>query len=306
MRVDADPQESEYRRDPLVEAKIAVPPLPSGLIDRPRIHAALDAGDACKLTLVVGPAGFGKTTAVRAWCASRQDTALAWVKLDEADNDPVRLWTHVATAVDRIRSGLGRPALRRLRTCDGSLEVPVEELTNSLRAFREEVTLVLDDLQSVTAPDCLSSIGSAVEWLPPNARLIVLSRADPALRLPQLRARGELAELRARDLAFTEEESYDLLVERWGIDLSADAVGMLRERTEGWPAAIFLAGRWLRSVADPREAVHAFGGDHRLIVDYLTTEVIDVARRGQPRLPPARVRSGRVHAGAVRRGARPP
>ena len=107
---------------PLAEAKLAAPRQRSGLVDRPRILQILDAGADAALTLVAAPPGFGKSTAVRAWCASRSEP-LAWVTLDARDNDPVRLWTYVATAVDRIRPGLGRTDPRAAR-CDGGRERP--------------------------------------------------------------------------------------------------------------------------------------------------------------------------------------
>ena len=103
---------------PLAEAKLAVPAARRH-VDRPRILQALDAGREAALTLVAAPAGYGKTTAVRAWCDSRE-AAFAWVTLDEGDNDPIRLWTYVATAVDRVRQGLGRGALQRLSVAGSS------------------------------------------------------------------------------------------------------------------------------------------------------------------------------------------
>ena len=119
---------------PLVEAKLAVPSVRHGVVDRPRVRRALDAGREASLTLVAAPAGYGKTTAVRAWCASL-DVALAWVTLDAGDNDPVLLWRYVATAVDRVRPGLGRGALRRLGVAGSPVEAAVDELMNAVAAL---------------------------------------------------------------------------------------------------------------------------------------------------------------------------
>ena len=271
-RIGLPPVPNDLTAPPLAEAKISAPVLRAGLIDRARVRASLDAGCAAALTLVAAPAGYGKTTAVRAWCADR-DAALAWVRLDAHDNDAARMWTSIAAAVDRIRSGLGRPAMRRLQA-GGSIEHAVDELANSILSFDRELVLVLDDLHAVTHADCISSLNHAVVVLPANAQLIVLARADPALRLPQLRAGGDLVEVRARELVFTPAEVHQLLVEQEGIALSADEVALLHARTEGWPAALFLAALWLRGADDPHEMVRAFGGDHRFIVDYLTAEVI--------------------------------
>ena len=148
-----------------MEAKLAVPSVRHGVVDRPRVRRALDAGGAASLTLVAAPAGYGKTTAVRAWCASL-DAALAWVTLDDGDNDPVLLWRYVATAVDRVRSGLGRGALRRLGVAGGPVEVAVDELMNGVAALGSELVVVLDDLHAVTSEECLSSIDYALGHLP--------------------------------------------------------------------------------------------------------------------------------------------
>ncbi len=262
---------------PVAEAKISAPVLRAGLVDLPRVREVLDASVAAALTLVAAPAGYGKTTAVRAWCSGR-DAALAWVRMDKDDDDPVRLWIAVASAVERVRSGLGRPALRRLSAIGGavgvSVESSVDELANSLLGFDRELVVVLDDLHLVTSADSIASLNHAVAYFPSNVRLVVISRTDPELRLAQLRASGELVELRARVLALTNAEAHRLLAEGAGIDLSVGDVELLHERTEGWPLALFLAAHWLRGVADPHEAVRAFGGDHRFIVDYLTAEVI--------------------------------
>ena len=258
---------------PLVEAKLAAPRVRHGVVVRPRLLQALDAGADTVLTLVGAPAGYGKTTAVRMWCAT-QDAALAWVNLDAGDNDPSRMWTYVATAVDRIRAGLGQPSLRRLGVAGSQIEHAVDELMNALGGYGEPVILVLDDLHTVTDLDCLATIDHALLHAPENLRVIVSTRMDPALGLARLRAAQELTELRAADLAFTSPEAHALLVDRLGVELSDEQVDALVERTEGWPAALVLAGIWLRSVDNPSRAVAEFGGDQHFVADYLSTEVL--------------------------------
>ena len=227
----------------------------------------------CPLTLVVAPAGYGKTTAVRAW-AEGSGAALAWVTLDTLDNDLVRLWTYVAAAVDRVRAGLGHRALKRLQLSGMAIEAAVDELMNGIAALGRDLTIVLDDLNTVTAHECLASIEYAVERLPATARMIAITRADPALGLPRWRARGELAELRASELAFTTAEARELLVDRGGLRLDDDQIEVLRNRTEGWPAAMYLAALWLRTVKDLDRAVLEFGGEHRYVAEYLSHEVL--------------------------------
>jgi LuxR family maltose regulon positive regulatory protein len=256
---------------PLAEAKLAVPAL-RGRVDRRRLRHTLDEGREAALTLVTAPAGYGKTTAVRAWCESL-DAALAWVTLDAGDNDPIRLWRYVATAVDRVRQGLGREALRQLSVSGGPSERSIDALMNGVAAFAQPLVLVLDDLHTVSDPECLASIDYALERLPPNVRLVAITRADPALRLAQLRAGGKLSEVRASELAFTVAEARELLVEHARVDLGDEEIALLTERTEGWPAALVLTGLWLRGVGEPNRAVREFGGTHRFVAEYLSDEV---------------------------------
>ena len=257
----------------LVEAKLAAPSARHGLVDRPRVRRALDAGRDALLTLVAAPAGYGKTTEVRAWCADL-DAALAWVSLDAGDNDPVLLWRYVATAVDRVRSGLGRGAVRRLSVAGSPIEVAVDELMNDVATLGGELVVVLDDVHEVISEECLSSIDYALGHLPANAHVVLITRVDPALRFARLRAAGALVEVRGTELAFTAAEAHELLVGLGQLELGAEEIDVLVERTEGWPAALVLAWLWLRTVEDPGRAVRAFGGDHRFVADYLSSEVL--------------------------------
>lgn len=259
---------------------MAAPRQRAGMVARPRIVRALGAGADAALTLVAAPVGYGKTTAVRAWSAS-SETALAWVTLDAGDNDPVRFWTYVATAVDRVREGLGRRALQRLRVSGMPVQTAVDELMNGIAAFGREVALVLDDVHTVTDSECLGSIEYALGRLPATARLIVITRADPALGLARLRARGALVELRSSELSFTAAEARELLVDRGGLDLDTEDIEVLRGRTEGWPAALYLAALWLRGVDDRRSAVREFAGDHRYLAEYLSHEVLTALDAGE-------------------------
>jgi LuxR family maltose regulon positive regulatory protein len=262
----------EYERLPLAETKLLAPRLRADMVARPRIQEALERDDVV-LTLVAAPPGYGKTVAVRTW-QERNAGDVAWVTLDVADNDPLRFWTYVAMAIDRVRGGLGRGALQRLKTPGHDLESAVIELVNGIATFGAPLTVVLDDFQSITDLECLDSIDYALDHLPPTTRLMVVTRSDPSLNLARLRAGGALAEVRASELAFTEEEANELLVERGGLALEPDEVAVLCERTEGWPGALYLALLWLRGVENLHDAVREFGGDHRFVADYLNHEVL--------------------------------
>lgn len=257
----------------LVEAKLGAPGRRRGGVDRPRIQRALEGDGDAVLTLVAAPAGYGKTTAVSDWCAAN-GPSLAWVTLDSGDNDPGRLWRYVATAVDRVRGGLGRSALQRLSVTGSPIENVVDELMNAVATYEIGLVIVLDDLHAVTDAECLASIDHALLHLPVTARIVATTRVDPALGLARMRASGQLVELRASELAFTPAEARELLVVRGGIPLGSEEIDLLVERTEGWPAALVLAGLWLQTVDDPARAVRAFGGDQRFVADYLSSEVL--------------------------------
>jgi LuxR family transcriptional regulator, maltose regulon positive regulatory protein len=261
---------------PLIEAKLAQPRIRAGVIPRARLFGALDGLGGVELTVVSGPAGSGKTVLVSSWLAGHPDLAPAWVTLDPRDDDPLRLWTYVAHAVDRVRPGLGRPALARLHMPRPAVEAAIDELLNGLAGYDGRVVVVLDDLHHVSGESCLRSLAYAVERLPPPARMVATTRSDPGRRLSRLRARGTLGELRAKDIAFTSEEAHRLLVEQAGIPVGMEDVELLVDRTEGWPAGVSLAALWLAGVDAPAEGIRQFSADHHHVADYLTTEVLDV------------------------------
>ena len=144
---------------------------------------------------------------------------------------------------------------------------------NGLVRYGRPVSIVLDDLHTVASERSLRSIAHAIDRLPVNARVLASTRSDPPIHLARLRARGALVEIRARELAFTVDEARELIL-REGIELSDESVELLVERTEGWPAGLYLAMLWLRDLEDPDEGVRAFLGSARHIADYLTDEVL--------------------------------
>jgi len=258
----------------LTETKLSPARTRPGRVVRTRLLDELDRHAGGPLTLVTAPVGFGKTTLVQSWCA-RTEVAVAWMSLDAADNDPIRLWTYVAASLERVRPGLGRPALSSLRTPGVAPDTVVDRLLSGVTAYRSELAIVFDDLHVLTDEACVRSFAHLVEHLPPNVHVVATTRSDPALPLGRLRANGTLGEIRARDLAFSRDEARTLLVEGEGVELDPDNVELLVERTEGWPAGLYLASLWLRDLEDPNASVVVFHGDHRHVAEYLTGEVLE-------------------------------
>ena len=256
----------------VIEPKLMLPRVHPGALRRTRLVEMLDRDPGATLTIVDAAVGYGKTTLLRLWCMERPE-AVIWFTFDSADDDPVRLWTHLATAVERLGEGFGARALVCLGVRGAAVETAVDELMNGLVAYGRPVSIVLDDLHTVTSESSLRSLAHAIERLPANARVLAATRSDPAISVARLRARGALVEIRAGALAFTVDEARELFVHE-GIALCAENVELLVERTEGWPAGLYLAALWLRDVGDRDQGVRSFVGSARHVADYLTDEVL--------------------------------
>jgi LuxR family maltose regulon positive regulatory protein len=268
------PQGDERSALPLLETKIVPPRLIGHLVDRPRLRRRLDDAGGSAMVLVAAPTGYGKTTAVLSWCTERAGS-FAWVTLDSGDNDPARLWTYVATAIDRVWPRAARRALYLLSISQGNVRPALDALLSGLARLPGPVDVVLDDVHELTDLQVLETVEYLVTRLPINVRVVALSRVDPAIRLAGLRAHGALVEIRARDLAFTLEEAREMLVAREGIPLGDGGVDTLVRRTEGWPGGLYLAALWLRDLADPHAGVREFAGSDRHVAAYLSAEVLD-------------------------------
>ncbi len=237
--------------------------------------AVFDRLEGARLTLVSAPAGSGKTVAVASWLRERRDLSVAWVTVERGETAARELWTSVATAVDRLRPGIARPALAKLRAPDSTVAEAIDELLRDLAGYAGQIVIVLDDLHHVTDKDGLESLEYAVERLPNSTRVIATTRADPSIRLTAFRGRGVLGEVRARELAFTVEEAEAFLESRGITGLDHEDVEVLVEHTEGWPAAVVLAGMWLGGMDAPHEQLREFSASNRHVADYLTSEVME-------------------------------
>ena len=267
---------------PLVRTKLYVPRARHVVVPRSRLTDHLSHAAQPRLTLVTGPAGFGKTTLVAAW-AGASGRPVAWVSLEETEQEPASFWTYVVTALDTAVPGLGTGVLGLLEAPHPPMESVLATLLNELGTLAGGVDLVLDDYHLADGPAIAGDVAFLVEHLPPQVHLVISARADPALPLARLRARGELVEIRAADLRFTLEEATAYLNGVAGLDLGDPEIAMLEGRTEGWIAALQLAALSLRGRDDAGHFIAGFAGDDRYVVDYLVEEVLgrqpDAVRR---------------------------
>jgi LuxR family transcriptional regulator, maltose regulon positive regulatory protein len=260
----------------LVASKLAAPAPRAGLIPRADLLSLLQASLQFKLCLVEAPAGSGKTTLLAQWQAVAGGGRVAWVSLDEGDNDPTRFWVYVVEAVRTVEPGVGAAALEALRRPSADLyRAVLPGLLNELSRIGSPLVLVLDDHHLVINPACHQTLGFFLDHLPTTVHLVLATRVEPPLPVARMRARSELAELRVADLQFTGEEALALLNGSMGLQLAADDVTRLMERTEGWPAGLYLAGLSLRGRQDASAFIAAFSGDNRHVADYLSAEVLE-------------------------------
>ena len=268
---------------PILITKLYRPPPRPGAVPRPRLLARLDAGLRGTLTLVAAPAGSGKTTVVSAWVAGCGRPA-AWLSLDDGDSDLARFLAHLVAALRTVAPAIGAGVLAALQSPQPPpIAVTLSTLLNELAALPGEVVLVLDDYHAVDAEAVHRALAFLVEHLPPALRLVVATREDPPLPLARLRARGQLAELRAADLRFAPPEAAEFLNRVMGLDLAAGEIAALEARTEGWIAGLQLAALSLQGRQDAAGFIASFTGGHHFILDYLVEEVL--------RRQPERVRS---------------
>lgn len=293
----------------VASAKLHPPALVRRLVQRPRLLDAVDDQPA-SVTLVCGPAGAGKTTLLSAWAAV-PGRVVAWLDLDQHDNDPFRLWRSVLAS---LSSSGAFPADSRIHALEpmhggteGTLLAAVEEAVDALDA---PLWLVLDDVHELTDPAVLASLDLLLRHLPQRLRVVLSTRTDPPVSLQRMRLSGDLRELRFRDLAFTRAEMLELL-RAHAVALDDDAADALLDRTEGWAAGLQIAALALAGEPDPGAFVARFGEHDRTVADYLIEEVLArlpedvrwfllrVSTCGEIPVDLAEVLSGRRDAGAL-------
>jgi LuxR family maltose regulon positive regulatory protein len=280
---------------PVLKTKLHIPSVRPELVPRPRLIERLNAGLHRKLTLISAPAGFGKTTLVSEWVQALYGTtppvAAAWLSLDESDNDPIRFLVYLVVALQTIEAGqeptgsIGKGVLSALQSPQPPpAEVILTALINEIAAIPDRILLVLDDYHLIGAQPIHDALTFLLRHLPPHTgpggqcqgmHLVIASREDPPLPLARLRARGQLTELRATDLRFTSSEAAEFLNQMMGLDLSAEDIAALENRTEGWIAGLQLAAISMQGRKDVAGFIQSFTGSHHFVLDYLVEEVLE-------------------------------
>jgi LuxR family maltose regulon positive regulatory protein len=267
----------------LLVTKFTIPPLRAQLLPREQLIAVLNQSRSVPLILLSAPAGFGKTTLLSAW-ASQSTSQVAWLSLDDQDNDPTRFWTYVIAALRHSGSPVGEAALAMLQSPQPPLLTSaLTSLINELAALEQETVLILDDYHMISEQAIHESLQFVLDHLPSCLHLLLASRVDPQLPLARLRARGQVVEIRETELRLSGEEAARFLTQVMNLSLSEEDIGRLERRTEGWIAGLQLAALSMRRHADVSAFIQAFTGSHRLILDYVQEEILEPLPQVQQR-----------------------
>jgi LuxR family maltose regulon positive regulatory protein len=261
-------------RPVLIATKLRPPAVRDQVVPRERLVERLRTGSGRRLSLVACPAGYGKTTLLAAWrAAEAARKSVAWLTLDEDDNDPVVLWSYVIEALRRACPEISLSVSPQTAGAASIVHLVLPRLVNELDDLGE-VTLILDDFHRLSDGAARESLAWFVDHAPPAFQLVLSTRTEPDLPLAALRAHGELLELRAGDLRFTPEEADAFLNGRLELGLMPDEVDALVERMDGWPAGLYLTALSMRRTADRHAFVSELGASSRHLIDFLEQEVL--------------------------------
>src|SRR5690242_2800766 len=261
-----------------IASKLRRPLARPGTIIRSSLVGRLTRDDLRPIVSLVTPSGYGKTTLLSQW-AEHSGQAVAWVSIDEHDNDPKVLLSYVAEALDRVQP-IGDRVFEALASPVSSVPGSVvPRLGSAFWSMTVPLVLVLDDVHLLHKTECRDALSLLADHVPGGSRLVLAGRNEPPLRIPRLRAEGRITEIGPGDLSLTEEESISLL-QAAGVRLGEDELMALHQRTEGWPAGLYLAALYLREGGSPGTAAVSFGGDDRLVSQYMEAEFLArVSRR---------------------------
>ena len=255
--------------------KVTIPPLRSVLLHRSHLLEVLEQSRLVPLTLLSAGAGFGKTTLLSAW-ASQSTSRVAWVTLDDQDDDLARFWAYVIAALQHSGSPVGEATLAMLHSPQSpGLRGALTPLINELAALGQETALILDDYHAIREQAIHDSLQFVLDHMPACLHMFLASRVNPPLALARLRAKGQVIELRDTDLRLDSTEAAGFLKEVMHLAISEDDVHLLETRTEGWIAGLQLAALSMRRYDDVSAFLQAFRGSHRLILDYVQEEILE-------------------------------
>jgi LuxR family maltose regulon positive regulatory protein len=259
---------------PLLKTKLYIPAAPTRRVKRVHLTDHLGEIERKALTIISAPAGFGKTTLLAEWLGQTQ-LPVAWLSLDNGDNDPYRFLSYFVEALESIYENIGFEARQIMQS--GPLvptHIILASLINALSLATEPCVLILDDYQFITEHTVHDTLTYLLDHLPSNLHLVIATRADPPLQLGRLRAHGQMLELRTRDLRFTAEEAAEFLNDTMQLELSAEDIQALEARTEGWVVGLQMAALSLKGHEHARDFIRDFSGSHRYVLDYLLEEVL--------------------------------
>lgn len=276
-----DQKKSQNREgNPFLATKLFIPKAHDKLIVRPDLLGKLNAYDNHKMTLVSAPAGFGKTTILTQWIA-QCNHPVAWLSLDEKDNDPYSFLRYFIAALQTVDSKVGAAAANGLQTVQKqSLTAVLIPLLNDIAEREYRLCLVLDDYHCIESPEVHEILRYIFQHMPPQMHLILSTRVDPPLPLAKMRARKTLAEIRIDELCFKRQDIGHFFHEIIGLPLSHKELSVLKQRTEGWAAGLQLVAISLLGSEDTQGFIEAFAGDNRFIADYLMEEVLQKQNEG--------------------------
>lgn len=259
---------------PIVSTKLYIPLPRPNVVNRTRLIEKMNEGLHRKLTLVSASAGFGKTTMISEWLATC-DCPVAWLSLDEGDNDPACFLTYFVASLQTMQTNIGEGVLGLLQSPQS---LPIESLLipllNEISAIPNPFILVLDDYHVIKASMIDQAISLLIERMPPQMHLVIASREDPHLPIARLRARDLLNEVGVKDLRFTFSESAEFLNQVMSLNLTQEEISLLESLTEGWVAGLQLAGLSMLGHTDKASFIRSFSGSHRYILDFLLEEVL--------------------------------
>lgn len=259
---------------PILATKLHIPILRPKIVSRSRLIGQLNEGLHRKLTLISAPAGFGKTTLISEWIATC-DRPVAWLSLDEGDNNSIRFLTYIIAALQTILPNIGADALRMLQSAQPpQTESILTVLLNEIATCPDNFFLVLDDYHVIEDKSVGNALTFFLERLPSQMHLVITTREDPNLSLARLRARDQLNGLRATDLRFTDSEAAEFLNQVMGLSLSVEDITALEARTEGWIAGLQLAAISMQGHKDAGNFIRSFTGSNQFVLDYLIEEVL--------------------------------